>query len=436
MLTRISDLVKTFSRLIPIKPKSKSIKMATSTNPYRQVVKSCQTDVFCDSNSCDNRINGRDPAPPDPGVRQVEDALEAEMAVRTQDITTSFPARPGYGTRGERVQLWANYVNLKIDVDLKLHRYEIETSPTVVGKKLARLVALFINKTQFSQFKADVVTDFKTILISRKDLSSLKGRTFNVSYYGEHESPSDVQTHQIRLNFQYTLPIATLRDYITSQQLTKSYPQKSQMLQSLNVFLNDFPKSTPSLITLGSNKTFVQTNKIDLGVGLQGLRGFFASVRLGTNRVLVNVNITHSAFFAKIALVDLMKLFKKRFGETHTKTSAKNANEQTLIALQKKADQEMLFSLHYFLQKVSVMTRPPRGQTGLPIKTIRGLATPKDGYSAQKPNPHRPQVAKFGANAKEVKIWVDSEADTTGGYVLLFDHFQRSRNNSLLFEAI
>lgn len=345
------------------------------------------------------------------------------MAVQTQDttkFTRPFPTRPGYGTRGERVQLWANYVDLNIPIDLKFYRYEIETSPTVVGKKLERVVDLFINSDQMSDFRRDIVTDFKKTLISRKDLGSTKGQTFKVSYFGEHEERKDVVTHQVRLVFQYVLPVTNLLDYVKSNQLAKHYPQKLEMIQSLNIFLNHYTKSNPGLITLGANKTYPQAHKIDLDVGMQGLRGYFASVRLATNRVLVNVNITHSAFFREITLVDLMSLFKARFEKHRPKANPDKGNE------------EMLFALHYFLQGVRVMTKPYRGGAGLPIKIIKGLATKRDCQNQENSDAHPPQVIKFGANMNEIKVWVEPEAKgSSGEYVLLSKHLRESKRRIL-----
>lgn len=80
----------------------------------------------------------------------------------------------------------------------------------------------------------------------------------------------------------------------------------------MNIFLKHYAKSTNNLATLGTSKTFSigSGESVDLGHGLKAIRGFFTSVRAATNRILVNINVSHGAFYQDGELTRLMTAFE------------------------------------------------------------------------------------------------------------------------------
>lgn len=84
--------------------------------------------------------------------------------------------------------------------------------------------------------------------------------------------------------------------------------------EALNIFLKHYAKSANSLATIGASKTFSigAGESVDLGSGLTALRGFFTSVRAATNRILVNINVSHGAFYQEGQLTKLMEAFGSR----------------------------------------------------------------------------------------------------------------------------
>ncbi|RYP69912.1 hypothetical protein DL771_005805 [Monosporascus sp. 5C6A] len=373
-------------------------------------------------------IGGKDPLEPDRNVRQVEDAMEKRTTALQSNGAANrntFPLRPGYGKAGSRkdgsaVKLWANYVDMNInDKNLTLYRYAMVVEPSAAGKKLGRIVWLLLHATKLSQHKGDIVSDFKATLISRKDLGELAKYTYNVPYYSELEdAPSQTaKSYNIRLDPQYILPISDLGRYMTSQDPAKTYPKKLEMTQSLNIFLNHYSKITKSLISVSSNRTFPLSTDTDnmreLEIGIRALKGFFASARIATSRLLVNVNVSHSAFFKSIPLTELLRLFKDRFLKDNPG----------------KGD-EMLFC-----------TTPNEE-----IKTIRGLATPGDGMDPDKdPGTSAqflPKVEKLGANSQRVSFWMvpkpdiaqskRSSVESGGRHITVFEYFQTNYKNTSL----
>ena len=128
--------------------------------------------------------------------------------------------------------------------------------------------------------------------------------------------------------------------------------------------------------------------KADLGSGLNVIRGFFSSVRVATARILVNINVSHGAFYHDGPLPALMGNYGTR------NTSA----------------------LEKFLKLVRVQTnhlpekRNKAGQVIPRIKTIFGLARKDDGHKLA----NRPRIKAHGAGAKDVEFWLDSDAGSSG----------------------
>ncbi|OTB10649.1 hypothetical protein K445DRAFT_322772 [Daldinia sp. EC12] len=368
---------------------------------------------------------------PNPDVTRVEDAIQASktsVGLSSLSLTDNFPCRPNYGTKGTNVVLWANYFALTVSPKLVLYRYDIaEVNPTVAGKKKVQVIRLLLETSELSAFKNDIVTDFKSTLISRQ---KFEDQNIVVTYRGEGEDepPENPRQYTVKIQFTNVLSISALNDFINSTNFSDSYNDKLPTIQGINIFLNHYAKSTGNLATIGSSKTFSlseNSDTYDLGGCLVAMRGFFASVRAATARILVNVNVSHGAFYPEGPLDQLITKFGSYRG---------------------------LVKLERFLKTIRVKTthlKERRNKSGKVIertKTIWGLANKNDGYNS----PHPPIVRSYGAGAKDVQFWLEekpsskSTSDTTpagkkkggkgpkpqgkpaatgGKYISVYDHF-------------
>ena len=380
---------------------------------------------------------------PSPGVAQAEKAIEKSLVSKEPAdqlsrarLDAQFPLRPGYGTRGgSKVTLWTNYIDMMPTRDLKLHRYEIKIDPDdFQGKKLGRMVQLFLQSPNMDPLRYDVVTDLRKILISRIELSPAQCQA-SLQYMAEGEdTPKDNERHhRVTLQPSGFLTISELLDYLNSTDLSHTYDGRQDIIQALNIMIAQYAKSRGRTITVSGNRAFDLDSaaRFDLGGGLIAMRGFFSSVRLATARILINVNVTHGAFYRKGPLAFLMKDFNNAHGD---------------------------FSLNRFLKRVRVQAihREKKNKAGhiVPIvKTIWGLATPSDGKSRSKDkgkylaseqqvpakaeaggqggistaqgSTHPPIVRRFGAGPAEVEFYTGAQRNN--GYISVFDHFQSSK---------
>ncbi|KAL1601574.1 hypothetical protein SLS60_006489 [Paraconiothyrium brasiliense] len=371
----------------------------------------------------------------DPKVAKVEDAL-LPATKKTLDLSTlkldekAHPLRPAFGTRGAKVLLTANYVELIPPSDLVLHQYDLHITPAEKGGKNKRIVQLLLESPELAPYKGDVATDFKSTLVSRTrlgDKSDKEQIDLEIVFRseGEDEPTTSAATYKVRLQWTKSLSIGKLIDYLNSTNLSDKVENRHEFTQALNIFLNHYAKSANNLATIGSTKTFSLSQnsaRADLGSGLEVIRGFFSSVRTATCRILVNVNVSHGAFFQSGPLPGLMGSYGTR----------------NTIALEK------------FLKSVRVRTthlpekKNKAGEVIPRIKTIFGLARKDDGHSL----PNRPKVKSHGAGAKDVEFWLEGdggpsatkakakggrkEGPATGGkYISVYDFFRTTYKRNL-----
>jgi len=327
-------------------------------------------------------------------VHASEDAFQKNLSSGTGieglRLDASFPNRPGYGTRGQKITLYANYFELLPEPNLELYRYNVDVLPIAAGKKHNQIVRLLLEFPAYSEFRDDIVTDYKSTLISRTRLhQDTVESAVQYRAEGEDDPLPNAQTYRIRVEETGTLTVSELTDYLTSTNVSAVYADKQPVLQALNIFLGHHAKTSSAFATDGSSKSFSlgqNTPRYDLRGGVTALRGFFSSVRVAACRILVNANVSHGVFYNPIPLDQLIQ----QYG------SAKGFN---------------LFKLQTFLKGVRVRTihlKEKRNKAGEPIikaKTIYGLATKNDGQAMEHP-PQMPMDKPLGGGPKVVEFFL------------------------------
>lgn len=301
-------------------------------------------------------------------------------------LKSRHPIRPGYGTRGEEVILFANYLELATAPDLVLYRYDLQVQPEAKGKKHAQIIKLLLELPEYAAMKDHLVTDFKSTLICRKKLT-LTGTEHRIQYRseGEDDARPSASTYLIFVTDTGSVTVAQLTAFLMSTSVDLTYTDKQPTLQALNIFRGHFAKASSARTAIGANKSFSLqgADEWNLGAGLMAMRGFFSSVRVAASRMLVNINVTHAPFYKSLPLVGAMR----EYGQAHNQNLWKT--EKFLKKLRVKV-------VHIPEKKNKAGRSIPR------IKTIFGLAHPDDGHSQD----HPPRVPRFGADAMEVEFYL------------------------------
>jgi hypothetical protein len=330
--------------------------------------------------------------------RLVDGKNSLDQRLAALNVHEKFPSRPNYGNRGPARVLRANYVPLSFPPDIKFCRHELSISPEAKGRKLARIIELFLE-----QQKLTSITDYASTLYTG---GPLQDGVFPIKYRAEHESAprEGATTYKITRTFKGTLDVGQFVQNLASTTSDDTYAQKSAaIIQALNVLMNYVAKSRDYLICVGASKRFFKSigDSFDFGDGLIARRGYFTSVRMATARILLNVNISHAAFHQEKSLIT----FIKRFISGHDPAQLPTYNTAQLAQ-----------HLNRLRVKVTRSLNKDEKSAMIPnYKTIYGLADPKDGRQLTKP----PMVAVGKLGPTEVKFWLVKE----GKYISVYDYF-------------
>lgn len=333
-------------------------------------------------------------------MEAAENATINPERMRDLKLTKEFPVRPAHGTRGKAVSLWTNYIQLKSPKDVSLFRYDIAVTPEARGKKLTQVIRLVLETELFVGQNQNVVTDFRSTLISRIKLPIEDTTTIEVVYRkeGEDEPKKTAVKYSVRLMYTNSLSTDSLMEHLGSTDPSSQCLDKLPMIQAFNIMINHFAKQSDRLVLIGSSKMFAigpkSTNaeRCDLGQGLEAVRGFYASVRPATGRLLVNINMTHGTFVKEGALDELMNLFLNG-----------DYGINNLKKLSSLLDKVRLRLIH-------LPERKNKNGDVIPhIRTSIGFARPNQGGRLER----RPEVSGFGAGASNVRFLMQGRDSTS-----------------------
>lgn len=313
---------------------------------------------------------------------------------KSNEKTAQYPNRPGYGTKGRPVTLFANYLSLT-SVGKPLFRYHVAIAPEggrePAGKKARQIVRLFLEEHFAGQLKS-IATDYRSTLISCVKLPVKEESPYPVRYKDENEVEysADPKVFQVTCQMTGTLNPSDLVNYLTSTKAGEMLDSKPEIIQALNVIMGHHPKTERSIASVGANKHFgLQSanggEKQTLGGGLEVLRGFFISIRAATARVLLNVQVKYLACYEEGPLAMAISNWT-------TENRRMNASTYRLEAFLKR----IRVRITHLERKTSSGKPRPR------IKGIAGLATKSDGSKS----PNAPRVANHGAGPRDVYFFL------------------------------
>lgn len=296
-----------------------------------------------------------------------------------------YPERPGYGTQGTAVSLYANYFELK-SVSKELYRYHVDiVGDKPSGKKARQVVRLLLDQ-HFLQSLNSITTDYRSTLVSRIELPS-KGE-YEVRYKNEHDDdyPDDPKVYRVVVQFTGKLNPSDLLDYLTSTNASAMFESKEEVVQAMNIVLGHQPKTSMSVASVGPNKHYAISSdvseKFNLGAGLEVLRGFFISARAATSRLLVNVQVKYAACYHEGPLANVISEYQYENGSSPYRLEA--------------------FLKRLRIRATHIVKKNKKGQDMPRFKTIAGLATRADGSSLPQP----PKISHHGAGPRDVQFFL------------------------------
>ncbi|KAI5464622.1 ribonuclease H-like domain-containing protein [Mariannaea sp. PMI_226] len=368
-------------------------------------------------------------------------------------LRDQLPPRPSYGSNGTPVVLWANYFTVATTLDV-LYKYTMEVkeikeesevtsqaqgraipqapgrpqTKEVKGRKLFLVIRAVLDELCRADPSLVIATEFKNQLISlsRIDIPTMKKRVSIPS----PTAPERVETFDVIFHGPSEARVDNIMKYLGGSPGTEAgdstFPRYPEVVDALNVIFGHGLRSQLDCISaVGGSRFFLVTGDKVASQQLisnrrprplEAVRGYFQSLRLGTGRLLLNVNVTHGVFKLSGAMEDLFRSF--HIGEV------------------KKNDYRGLKNLRTFskfLPKTRVMAQMKlsNGKTIQRQKVIYGLAQaseirrPKGGGKA-------PQISgnmEF-AGPRNVSFWLEQDGKP-GCWITVFDYYQQKYGISL-----
>ena len=206
------------------------------------------------------------------------------------------PPRPPSSLRNH-IPLASNHFQLTHEANLVLWHYQIIVHPEIKGPKLTQVIKTALNSGSLRNLKPNIVTDFSAIMLSVQDIPQ-EFRKFKLQYMSEVETQAsqDAKVYTISLDPIGTVDLSNSVAYL--QQLPID-PSGLPIEQALDIVLGHYRKLSDEIAIVNKRKAFLVTAKAerhDLGF-LNALRGYFSSVRMSQSSFLVNINVSHGAFY-------------------------------------------------------------------------------------------------------------------------------------------
>lgn len=215
------------------------------------------------------------------------------------------PSRPtSVPTRLRTINLKSNYFPLVPKPGIIFHRYEIIVHPEAKGRKLTQIIKTALNHGEYKALKHEIVTDFSTIMLAVVEIP-LRCTNFMVSYQSEIETQASNNAKEYRISLvgNGTVDLSKPEIYLRT---TESSSNGLAIEQALDIVLGHHRKLSDDISIVNKRKAFSinrghrhaydGTPFGDGGI-LTALRGYFSSVRMSESNILVNINVSHGAFY-------------------------------------------------------------------------------------------------------------------------------------------
>ncbi|KAJ5504057.1 hypothetical protein N7463_006931 [Penicillium fimorum] len=349
---------------------------------------------------------------PSSRVQDFEDQYAAESA-KVRPVFNTLARRPGYGTQGRSIVLRANFFPMEFKPGIIFHSYRLKIKPEPKKGQQKFILESMLRKYPLFK-KIGVATDGATEIVTTellpKDSPSFICSMSNGDGHGSGSSKNYTGPWEATLNLEHSYSpadmIAAARDINLREELKDEAPS----LRVLNILMSAYPFKDPGVCIIGKgrNKFFRMDRgkqSMDMRGGAEAVRGFFSSVRVCAGRIMINLNVSHGAFFTPGPLTKLLEEFMIIY----------------------KYDGELLSRWLRGLKVYAKHLSPRENGAGLqekPIKSILGIASPNDGCGSS----HPPVVPHLGSSASSVKFWKEDDKK----YISVTDYFLITYNINLV----
>ena len=194
--------------------------------------------------------------------------------------------------------LASNHFEVSPTAGLKLLHYQIVVHPEVKGPKLSQVIKLALLSETIQGLMPPICTDFSAIMLSVGEIPQ-QCRKFKLKYRSEVETQVSENGKEFTISLDPIGPVDLSKPEVHLRQRDVS-SNGLPVEQALDIILGHHRKQSNEVAIVNKRKAFSLTSNAERG-NLDGvlfaLRGYFSSVRMSQSRLLVNINVSHGAFY-------------------------------------------------------------------------------------------------------------------------------------------
>ena len=276
--------------------------------------------MFYSSNRPTNKAGPAGGMPPNRGLPAPSSPNEAALAGKASGTEPSkesssesgngkqeivrlkgHPPRPASKSIN-RLPLASNHFQVSYSADLILWHYQIIVHPEIKGPKLAQVVKLALRSGTMQGVTPYIFTDFSAIMLSVGEIPQ-QCRIFKLKYISEVETQASENAKEftISLDLIGTVNLSNSEAYLWQTDINSS---GLPVEQAFDIILGHHRKMSNDIAIVNKRKAFLLTSNAEthnLSASgthlLVALRGYFSSVRMSQSSLLVNINVSHGAFY-------------------------------------------------------------------------------------------------------------------------------------------
>ncbi|ORX97422.1 Piwi-domain-containing protein [Basidiobolus meristosporus CBS 931.73] len=217
------------------------------------------------------------------------------MASSQRLVPIKFPKRPGIGTAGQKIRVRANYFDVICFPGANIHHYDVTIIPDVPATLCRQIYQLFEDLNSTTSLGG-----IKPIYDGRKNIFSHKPLPF-----GDHASftvtlPEDSGSSSKREPREFTIKLVKV-GVVVMEELNHFLSGKISLTsncQTAIMALDILIRHRPSMLysSIGSS-FFTNTDSRPLGNGVDVWQGFYQSARPTPRKMMINVDVSSTAFY-------------------------------------------------------------------------------------------------------------------------------------------
>ncbi|KAG0212796.1 hypothetical protein BGX28_005643 [Mortierella sp. GBA30] len=214
---------------------------------------------------------------------------------------TPYVKRPGIGKVGLAVQVRANYFEITQLPNITIHHYDITVTPDVPPPVNRRIYEQFVD-----QYRESDLDGVRPIYDGRKNIFApatfpFESRTFKLVLSAEANRRRQPAEFTIKVKKAATINLEELHMFLMGRSALTNNCLTAIM--SLDVLI----RHQPALLYATVGRAFyTPQGKQMLNGPLEAWRGYYQSVRPGVGKMMINVDVSATAFFQPGSLLEMV----------------------------------------------------------------------------------------------------------------------------------